>query len=414
MPYARWAMFTRYRTVLSHPGALRFSLTAFVARLPISVETLGIVLLVTGVGGSYALAGGLSATYTVANALCSMLQGRVLDHLGQSRVLPVGASLFAVGVAGLIAVVESGGPDALAYVCAALAGASYPPIGSAVRARWSYVLTGRPVEVQTAYALESVIDEMIFIVGPTLATVLATQWHPWSALGLGLVTGLFGSLALAVQRSTEPRPGRSLPGSGPRPPMPWVPVVALAAVSFALGSMFAAAEVSTVAFSAEQGAKPYAGVLLACWSLGSMLAGLITGTIHWTWSPAQRVRVGSGMLAVVMIPMAFIDSMVGMGIALFVAGFAIAPTLIATMTAVEQGVPGPRLTEGIAIIHTGLAAGLAPGAALAGVVIDAHGASASYLVALGGGVTAALIGLWMPRLVPARAATAVPARSPAP
>jgi predicted MFS family arabinose efflux permease len=175
--------------------------------------------------------------------------------------------------------------------------------------------------------------------------------------------------------------------------MPWGPVTVLAAVSLALGSMFAAAEVSTVAFSAEQHAKSYAGVLLACWALGSMLAGLFTGTIAWRRSPASRVRVGTVALALVMVPMPFVGSMVGMGVALFVAGFAIAPTLIASMATIEQGVPAGRLTEGIAIIHTGLAAGLAPGAFLAGVVIDAHGASASYLVALGGGVVAALASL---------------------
>jgi MFS family permease len=395
-------MFTRYRTVLSRPGALRFSATAFVARLPISIETLGIVLLVTGLSESYGLAGALSATYTIANGLSAVVQGRVLDRFGQSRVLPVVSTVFAAGVGGLIATLESGGPDAVAYLCAAVAGASYPPIGSAVRARWSHVLAGRPTEVQTAYALESVIDEMIFIIGPTVATVLATQWQPWSALGLALVTGWLGSLALAAQRSTEPVPQRASHASGPRPAMPWVPVIVLAAVSFALGSMFAAAEVSTVAFSAEQHAKPYAGVLLASWALGSALAGLLTGTLRWNWSPGERVRAGAIALAVVMVPMSFIGSMVGMGIALFVAGFAIAPTLIATMTAVEQTVPGPRLTEGIAIIHTGLAAGLAPGAALAGLVIDAHGASASYLVALGGGVVAAVVGLWVPRLMPAR------------
>jgi predicted MFS family arabinose efflux permease len=144
-----------------------------------------------------------------------------------------------------------------------------------------------------------------------------------------------------------------------------------------------------------------------------MLAGLFTGTFRWRRSSAERVRIGAVVLALVMVPMSFIGSMVGMGIALFVAGLAIAPTLIATMTAVEQTVPGPRLTEGIAIIHTGLAAGLAPGAALAGLVIDSHGASTSYLVALGGGIVAAVIGLWVPRLVP-RSAGAVPVPSSAP
>jgi predicted MFS family arabinose efflux permease len=178
--------------------------------------------------------------------------------------------------------------------------------------------------------------------------------------------------------------------------MPWLPVVVLAAVSCALGSMFAAAEVSTVAFSSEQHAKPYAGVLLACWSGGSMLAGLITGTLRWRRSSVWRVRVGTLLLAVVMVPMSFVGSMTAMAIALFLAGFAIAPTLIALFSAIEQGVPAARLTEGIAISHTGLAAGLAPGAALAGLVIDAHGASPSYLVALGGAVVAALASLALP------------------
>jgi MFS family permease len=175
--------------------------------------------------------------------------------------------------------------------------------------------------------------------------------------------------------------------------MPWRWVIPLAVVCFALGSMFAAAEVATVAFSGEQQAKSYAGVLLALWALGSMLAGLVTGTFRWRRPAVFRVQVGSVALALVMLPIAFVGSMVVMGTALFVAGIAIAPTLIASMAATEQMVPGPRLTEGIAIMHTGIAAGLAPGAAIAGLVIDAQGASAAYLVAFGAGVVAALAGL---------------------
>jgi predicted MFS family arabinose efflux permease len=389
-------MFTRYRTVLMHSGAWRFSLTALVARLPISISTLGIVLLVTGTGHSYALAGALSASFTIANGLSSVVQGRLLDRLGQALVLPVVITAYAAGVIGLVVSVDSGWPRPVAFVSAFIAGAAYPPIGSVVRARWSYVLAGRTADVQTAYALESVIDELIFVIGPTLATVLATQWHPWAGLGLALVTGVPGTLLLAAQRRTQPVPHLGRQASGSRPDMPWAPVVILAAVSFALGSMFAAAEVSTVAFSAEQHAKPYAGVLLAAWSAGSMLAGLITGTLRWRRSSIWRVRVGTLLLALVMVPMPFVGSMVAMGVTLFLAGFAIAPTLIALFSSIEQGVPVARLTEGIAISHTGLAAGLAPGAALAGLVIDAHGASPSYVVALGGGVVAALASLAIP------------------
>ncbi len=386
-------MFTRYRAVLSRPGALRFSATAMLARLPISIDTLGIVLLVSGLGRSYGLAGALSAAYTIANGGLAIVQGRLLDRLGQARVLPVAATVFAGSIVLLVVSLESGWPDLVAFVGAALAGAAYPPIGSCVRARWSHVLTGHPVQVQTAYALESVIDEAIFMIGPTVATVLATTWHPWAGLGLALLTGLVGTLALAAQRSTQPDPHPPDHVTGARPGMPWATVVPLAVVCVALGSMFAAAEVSTVAFSSEQHAKAYAGVLLALWALGSLIAGLVTGTFRWRRGPSYRVRVGTVCLALVMLPMSFVGSMPVMGLALFVAGFAIAPTLIASMAATEQMVPAPRLTEGIAIMHTGIAAGLAPGAALAGLVIDARGASASYLVALGAGVVAAIAAL---------------------
>jgi hypothetical protein len=114
-----------------------------------------------------------------------------------------------------------------------------------------------------------------------------------------------------------------------------------------------------------------------------MLAGLITGTLAWAPAAIPRSGVGTALLALVMVPMSFVGSMLAMGVALFVAGFAIAPTLIALFAAIEHGVPAARLTEGIAITHTGLAAGLAPGAALAGRVFDAHGASPSYLVRSG-------------------------------
>ncbi len=386
-------MFTRYRAVLARPGALRFSAGAMLARLPISIDTLGIVLLVTGLGRSYGLAGALTAAYTIANGLMAIPQGRLLDRLGQARVLPVVASVFGVAIVVLTVSLESGWPEAVAFAAAALAGAAYPPIGSCVRARWSYVLAGEATEIQTAYALESVIDEAIFIIGPTVATVLATTWRPWAGLGLAFVTGVGGSLWLASQGSTQPVPHPPGHETGDRPPMPWRWVVPLAVVCCALGSMFAAAEVATVAFSGEQDAKSWAGVLLALWALGSMLSGLVTGTRQWRRPAVFRVQVGSVVLALVMLPIVFVGSMVVMGTALFVAGLAIAPTLIASMAATEQMVPGPRLTEGIAIMHTGIAAGLAPGAALAGVVIDAHGANAAYLVAFAAGLIAAVAGL---------------------
>ncbi|WP_395659112.1 MFS transporter [Nocardioides sp.] len=389
-------MLTSYRRVLARPGALRFSLTGLVARLPISMVGLGIVLLVSGATGRYGVAGAVSAAFMIANAGLAILQGRLLDRFGQGRVLAVASLGFGTAVSLLVVSVQADWPIGSTYVLAACAGACLPQVGSAVRARWSHVLD-RPAEVQTAYALEAVLDEAVFILGPILVTVLATAVHPVAGIAVAVVACVGGTLAFCAQRATEPPAHPRTGSTGPRPVMPWPTVVPLAVVCAALGLLFGAAEVTTVAFADEQGHKALSGALLALWALGSLTAGVVTGAIRWRRGPSIRVRWGALAMACAMSPLYFVGSLPLMGVTLFVAGFAIAPTMIATMSLVEQVVPSGRLTEGMAIMQTGLVAGVAPGATLSGLVVDHSGASAAYLVSFAAGVVAAVAGLALPR-----------------
>ena len=381
-------MFDSYRRVLVRPGALAFSTAALVARLPISMVGLGIVLLVEQRTGSYGLAGTVSGVFVLAEAAFAVMHGRWVDHYGQSRVLPLAISVFGTGLALMMLAVEQDWPWALTYVFAAVSGASLPQVGASVRTRWSHLLD-EPGEVQTAFALEAVLDEVVFVVGPVLVTLLATGWHPVAGLSFALVSGMVGTFAFAAQRSTEPPPGRTA-STGVREPMPWRLVLPLALVCLTLGALFGAAEVTTVAFAEEQGQRWAAGWLLAAWSFGSLVAGLVTGAIAWRSGPDVRLRWGSAAMALAMAPLMFIDSVPLMAVVLLIGGLSIAPTMIGAMTMVQQGVPSGRLTEGMAILHTGIVAGVAPGATIAGYVVDHQGASAAYAVALAGGVLGAL------------------------
>ena len=112
-------MFTTYRRVLALPGALVFSMSGLVARLPISMVSLGIVLLVSTRTGSYSLAGAVSASYLIASALFAVLQARLIDRLGQSRVLPVCVVVFAVAMSGLMTTVELDVRAPWPHLCAA-------------------------------------------------------------------------------------------------------------------------------------------------------------------------------------------------------------------------------------------------------------------------------------------------------
>jgi MFS family permease len=389
-------MFDSYRRILGRPGTALFSATGLVARLPMSMVGLGIVLLVEGRSGSYGVAGAVAAAYMVANAVLAIVQGRLVDKLGQARVLSGASAAFGVAMVLLMWSVEADWPIATAYAFAALSGATLPQIGSCVRARWSYVLSA-PAEVQTAYALEAVVDEVVFMLGPILVTVLATSIDPVAGLVTAVVAGVGGSLAFSAQRATEPAAQPHDRSTGARPPMPWRTVVPLVVVFAGLGILFGAAEVTTVAFAEEQGSKAYAGPLLALWALGSLVAGVVTGAVTWHKGPTARLRWGALGMACAMAPLSFIGSVPLMGVLLLFGGLAIAPTLVAAMSLTALSVPSSRLTEGMAIMHTGLVAGVAPGATISGFVVDHSGASAAYLVSLAAGVVAVLAAQAIPR-----------------
>lgn len=377
-------MLMTYRRVLSLPGALAFSLSGLVARLPISMVSLGIVLLVSTRTGSYSQAGVVSASFVIATSLFAIVQGRLVDRFGQSRLLAPAVLAFAGSMVLLMVAVEWswGTPAAVGF--AFLAGAAQPQIGSFVRARWSYIVPERSM-VQTAYAFEAVVDESVFMVGPTVVTLLATGVHPLAGLSVAVVAAVAGTFALVAQRSSEPPPHPRHPERRERPKLPWPTLGPLAVAAAMMGALFGATEVATVALSEELGAKSASGPLLAVWALGSLLSGVVTGTMTWRAGNATRLRWGALMLALSMLPMPFVGSFPMMVAVLFLAGFAISPTLIAMTSWVEELVPAARLTESMAVIGTGITAGVAPGAVLAGTVIDAYGAGPSYWVSAAAG-----------------------------
>jgi predicted MFS family arabinose efflux permease len=377
-------MMTSYRRVLSLPGALAFSLSGLVARLPISMVSLGVVLLVSTRTGSYATAGAVSAAFVVATSIFSVVQGRLFDRLGQRVVLVPAVLLFAVSLSLLMVAVEWDWGTVPAVCFAALAGAAQPQIGSCVRARWSHIVPERQW-IQTAFAFEAVVDESVFMVGPTVVTLLATAVHPLAGLSVAVLAALAGTFALVAQRRTEPPPHPRNPVRTERPRLPWQTLGPLAAAAAALGALFGATEVATVALSEELGAKAASGPLLAVWALGSLLSGVVTGSITWRAHTASRFRGGSLLLGLSMLPLPWVGGFPLMVAVLFVAGFAISPTLIAMTAWVEEVVPVARLTESMAVIGTGITAGVAPGALVAGTLIDAAGSAAGYWVSVASG-----------------------------
>lgn len=383
-------MVSPYRRVLSIPGTAAFSAAGLVARLPISMISLGIVILVSQRTGSYAVAGGVSAAYIAAQAIGAVPLARLVDNVGQGRVLGPAVSFSAVALALLMLAIESGWPAPVPHLFAVLAGATLPNVGAAVRERWSRAVRDRS-QLDTAFALEAVNDEVVFIVGPTLVTLLASAVHPLAGLVAAGVAALGGTWALVAQRGTEPTRERAgVDDRTPRPPMPWARLAPLVGGALMLGVLFGGAEVAVVAFADERGSPAVAGPLLAVWALGSLVAGLVSGSLVLRRPPAFRYRWGLLSLGLLMVPLPFVQGPWLLGLLLLLAGSAISPTLIAAVSWVESVVPTGRLNEGMTVFSTGLVAGIAPGAAVVGIIVDARGASASFWVPAAAGLVGAL------------------------
>lgn len=381
-------MLTPYRRILSLPGALSFSGFGLLARLPLSMTGLGIVLLVSARTGSYADAGVVAAVTVVAAAAANPVLARLMDRRGQGVVLPAAGAGTALALTLLIWSVEAGWPVGWTWLCAAVGGACYPPYGSAVRARWASTVRDRS-QLSTAFALEGSADEAVFLVGPVLVTLAATAVHPAAGLALSIVCGLAGGLLLVAQRSTAPTPSPMHGRAGAQQPLRWDTLLPLCVVTIGLGCLFGSVEIVTVAFAEASGSRAWAGWLLAVWATGSLCAGLALGTLPGPGRPLLRLRVGAALLTTTVALGALATGPLAYGVLLLLSGITIAPTLISATTLAEQASPPARLTEGITWMTTGLTVGVAPGAALAGLVLDGWGVSAAFLVPFGGGLLAA-------------------------
>ncbi|MBM3686201.1 MAG: MFS transporter [Actinobacteria bacterium] len=383
-----------YVDILRRPGAARFTAAAFVARLPISMVALGIVLMVSELRGSYALAGVVAAAYTVSSALINPLGSRAVDRWGQLRVVRVLVTVHAVTLLLLAWSAVAGWSPAALIALAVISGATQPATGALVRARWAHAL-GPDNRLRTAFAFEGVLDELIFIVGPPLATFLAVALSAPAPVIAAAALVAVGSTLLLAQRSTEP-PAAGRPTSSGGHPLRRTGMPAVLIVLVAIGGVFGSIDVATVALADDADRRALAGLILAAYAAGSMASALVVGARSSSSSDARLPRVlllASLALLAVTLPLLLRPGLLAFGILAFVAGLAVSPVLITCFTLVEVLVRPSEITEGLSWAISSIGIGVAASAAGAGWLIDQAGPQAGLLVTLGAACLVAVVAL---------------------
>jgi MFS family permease len=396
-PPARSGPFRGYREVFAVPGSVAFYTAGWLGRLPRSTLSLGAVLLVAGETGRFSLAAMIAAVMVIGSAFIGPLWSRAMDRVGQRRILAAGFAATLVSALALLGAVTAGLPLWTWFATALLLGASTVDIGSVTRARWSSLLpTGH--DRHSAFSLESVADESVYVIGPPVVTLLAAAVSPALGFAVGLTAGLAGMAALILQRSTTPAVHAEAAASNPagrlRLLAPLPPGIALLLPLFlGIGLVFGAVDLTAVGFADEKGAPAAAGLLLASFAVGSVVAALVFGLLRLRAALELRVGIAALAYAVVVPVVALMPSIGSASAALFAAGLVTAPLLISGMGLVESRVDRARLTEALAWPSTAMSVGVTIGSALSGVLIDAAGGRAGFAVAVVGALVAGVFGV---------------------
>ena len=385
-----------YARLLAEPEVRALFAASVVGRLPVGMSGLAILFLVQAASGSFAVGGAATAAYIAGLAAVAPALGRLIDRNGPRVTLAACGALFPTALIALVVAVATQAPSALVLCCAAAAGASFPPITVCMR---TYLRQRLPEEaaLSTAYSLESVLIETVFIVGPmlvalfmALASAAIAVWFAAACAALGVVLFLRAS-ALRGWR-VEPRGRASVFG-----PLVHARFSALMLVVVCYASAFGLTEIGVAAYAAEAGSPALAGVLLGLMSVGSATGGLAYGSRAWHHPLLVQFASMLGVMGAGLILLAAPWSPVAFAFCSIVGGVVMAPALIIQSMLVAKIARPEQTTEAFTWSTSALLTGVGAGAALGGALVEWRSSAAAFLAAGALALTAALAAAWLAR-----------------
>lgn len=408
-----------YAQLFSIPGTKAFCVSGAAARLPMSMISLGIVLALNHQYNNWAVAGSMSAVYILAVAAVTPFYARLFDRLGQRRVGKAALTIQVIAMLAFAFAALFRAPIALLFVLAVLMGLTQFSFGALVRTRWSYALRDANAGLlNTAYALEAAIDEMVFILGPILAAFLATSVHPVSQLFVpALACGLGGAVFFSL-KETQPPAIRSVdvaaapaddvdvrqaarddvdgvadePGVGSlfgrgrsrattKSVLLYLGMLPLLAVFVVFNMSFSAFDVSITAVMKSIGAERFLGLQLAMFALGSCVGAIIFGSRRLKGSHWVRMVLFLCLLTVGYVLMRlFMDNLFMLGVIEVCSGLCVSPLFATGNLIVKDIVPARSLTEGLSWVTTAGSVGTSLGSTIAGAILDASSPHVGMMV----------------------------------
>jgi len=335
-------------------------------RIPMAMNTVAIVFLVSDVRDSFALAGLTSAFYTMSGAILSPRIGKLADQFGTRSVLLPVTAINAVATLGLLYFIDHSTIGLL--LLAALCGATFPNFGSYTRTRWSRSIDDQK-QLGSALSLESVFDETAFVVGPAFAGFLLSLYGSRSPLLAGIVFLVIGGVGIALTSTDHGGFARVLDDhTRGILAIPYVKSLLLSLI--ALGLLFGSNFVVIIAVAKEAGRVSEGGLWVGLYPIGSTISGLVYGFIHWKISSSIRYTVSLAVMTICTSGILFFQDLDTIVFWIIISGIAIGPALISANAYMKELVPLSRLNEAFAFVGAALSIGITIGSTSAGLIVE--------------------------------------------
>jgi MFS family permease len=368
-------IFSPYRAVLRTPHACGAFAASLAGRLCYGIVSLSLILTLTAGNRNYGLAGLVMALFGLAIVLVSPFRAWLVDRHGPRRALPPMAAAFAAVLVAIALIPPGSGVDDTAITLLAIAaGASAPPLGVVMRTLWSILVSDRDV-LQTAYSLDGVVEELLYVAGPLIAGVITVTATPAAGLFVtaGLMvagTGLFlRSSALSswpVPAAEEPSgaltkaPGQAGTGRA---------ILALAFATGAIGLSLGGFGLVIVAFAQARHDPAAVAWIEAALSVGSALGGLAYGAITWRIPAQRRLALLAAGLAVILIPAALSPNLLVLALLTGLAGLLVSPALATAYILADNLATAAAANRAGNWVNSGYNAGTSAGSALSGEMV---------------------------------------------
>jgi MFS transporter len=383
-----------YSRVLGAPGVKQPLIGVVIGRLAIAAEPLSTVLLVHATTGSFAAAGAVMGAYSIAAAIGLPIQGRLMDRIGQTRVIPFTTVSTAIGFTALILLAHSGASTAALAAVAVFAGLGTIPTGTAMRTLWSDLVPEQELR-QAAFALDAVAIDVAFIGGPLIAAAVIALASPTASLAVCIALSVLGSAVFVTSRAS--REWRGAPAGHRRiGPLRAAGVWVLMGAALGIGIAVGAAELAITAFATEHGASELGGTLIAVQALASTAGGLWYGARDWRTSPGERLPGVALVFAITLAPLVAVPSLGAAFPLMALSGLALAPAISLVYLLLDSLAPTGTAAEATGWVLTAIVGGAAAGNALAGVAVTEYSPHAGLAIGFAGGLVT-LAASWIGR-----------------